>query len=634
MSAAGYTSVYLVVNMAQFMTDDTRLKFEGVRGTEKLARVIKHDWAKMLATPQSAFKCQEQFTTEIRKNRSESRMNIDEVAFATGIFKGVVLRQYSSPFYQVDKSKFHFPAELMENFQFKSLFLENWDRWDIHIRPSMTGMFIIRLTDYYDHHYGTNTAEFRTIASNVQSLQSSFDIPSALERRQELIREVNMGSSEAADKLKTIDSLIDWLAADDSLVSYLDYPRVQWQLAQEVCTRFINTIQNSIRISGEDELSFSRPRKNITTSLNDSFVVYHFNELYAPARIVEKKHWSKQKWKDNKEMMLTLKYNDLTDSPKVRESISQLIEGALLKKPSKNQNENSSIDSRRFPDQNQLIVDQIFETNFSTWNDELCLLTPRCCVVWPSRSAKNEYLYISSLPTTTSQVKYLWYWEAMERMIEFVVEIKLLSSLLEQESVLALNRFSATLSQMRHGLLNGNGEFDLKREEMLDLTNDAANLSRLVGLCRGLSTPQTWSRAEYASRKAAFFMRQLNIPDLIDHAETNVDNMTNLINHQDELYLASLSKKGNDQSRRLSVWFFIVSIIFSFILLVYSLPSFWVDALGLFADEVGGIRGDEQFSYLNDAIVQRTLFVGNLLPFLLIPGSIILYILFRRSNRS
>ena len=53
-------------------------------------------------------------------------------------------------------------------------------------------------------------------------------------------------------------------------------------------------------------------------------------------------------------------------------------------------------------------------------------------------------------------------------------------------------------------------------------------------------------RAEHAAEKARSFMDKLDIPQLIDHAETNVDNMTNLINHQDELYLANLSSRATN----------------------------------------------------------------------------------------
>ena len=127
-------------------------------------------------------------------------MSVDEVAFVTGIFKGVVLRNYSTPFYKVEKERFEFDPHLRENLQFKSLFLENWDRWEIHIRPTMTGLFIIRLTDYYDHRYGSGAAEFRTIASNVQGLQSSFDVPSALDYKAKVEAQLKEGDPEAADK--------------------------------------------------------------------------------------------------------------------------------------------------------------------------------------------------------------------------------------------------------------------------------------------------------------------------------------------------------------------------------------------------------------------------------------------------
>lgn len=247
----------------------------------------------------------------------------------------------------------------------------------------------------------------------------------------------------------------------------------------------------------------------------------------------------------------------------------------MLKRSPKDRD--SSRDSRRFPRQKQTDVDHLFSQNRSTWEDELCLLTPRCCVVWPSRQARQDDLYISTLPTITSRVKYIWYWEAMERMFEFIIEIKLLCSLVEHESVVALDRFSDTLSQMRRELLDE--KFRLRRRELANLSRDAANLSRLVALSHGLSTSQTWSRAEYAASKADYLMEQLSVPELLQHAETNVKNMTDLINHQDELYLANLSERSNAENRRLNGLFSFLSVI----LVIYALPSFWADSQELFA---------------------------------------------------
>lgn len=618
MSAAGYTTVYLVVNMFKFVAQKDLELFESIRGTQTFAQIIKQDWHELLTKTSCPFIHQEQFIDESTEDlNGDPRMSIDEVAFVTGIFKGIVLRNYTTPFYKVAKDQFQFDAALKENLQFKTLFLENWDRWEIHIRPTMTGLFIIRLTDYYDHRYGTSSAEFRKIASNVQGLQSSFDVPSALDYKANLEEQRSKGDPSAKEKLKTIDSLLAWLCVDQTVKNSFDYPRVQWQLAQEVCQRFIEAIGSTIQLSSKRSISLSRPKRNITSSFNDSFVLYHFNDLMAPGQLIERKQWSLADWKANRNKMFTLSFYDLHNSPRVKEGIAQLIEGAMLKRP--NLPEGSQKDVRRFPRQNRQMVNRLFQKNGSTWNDELCLLTQRSAVIWPSRHARNEDLYISTLPTTTSRVKYIWYWDAMERMLEFIIEVKLLSGLVERESVEALNEFSEALSQMRRDLLAGN--LDLRRERLVDLANEAANLSRLVGLCHGLSTPQTWSRAEYAIGKAKHFMNLLEIPALIDHAETNLDNMTNLINHQDELYLANLSERNNRANRRLTIAFFIASVI----LVVYSLPSFWFDTVGLFDTQ------PEQHM-MWDGLVIFVYWIGNILPILLVAGGAfyILYAWYRQ----
>lgn len=588
LSGAGYTVVYMVVNMNQFIAPNDHKRFEMIRGTGAFASIIRNEWESLLRSSDAPFVKEDQFIRPSKNEPiAEQRMDVDDVAFNTGIFKGVVLREFSAPFYRVDKSGFEFDPILKRNLQFKKLFLKNWEKWDIHVRPTMTGMFVIRLTNYHDHRYGTQAAEFRTISSNVQSLQSSFDIPSALEQENRLLFKINMGedTQEAEDDLDSVSGLLEWLGVETGEATRtIEYPRIQWQLAQEVCLRFTQSIGSAIILPHLASIEWCKPEKNITSSLNDSFTVYHFNDLFAPGRLIERPEWDQQKWKDSWDQTFTINYRHLEGSPRIREAIAQLIEGAMLKQqPSDNIEGQPQKDTRRFPPQNKDKVDEIFQSNFSTWSDELCLLTPRCAVIWPSKNARKDYIYISTLPTTTSKVKYVWYWGAMERMIEFIVEIKLLASLVELESVEALNRFSRTLNRMRRELLEEKPA--LRRQELAILAEDATNLSRLVGMSRRLSTAQTWSRAEYSAVKATYFMQQLNIPLLIQHAETNVDNMTNLINHQDELYLASLAERNNKSNRTLTRNLFIASLA----LLIYTLPSFWVDSNGLFAENLAYI---------------------------------------------
>lgn len=609
MHGAGYTTVYLVVNMNQFVADGDQKKFENVRGTTAFASIIRDEWEKILRGGNSPFSREEQFITPIKNGRNdEARMNVDEVAFNTGIFKGVVLREYSAPFYKVDKSAFDFIEPLRRNWQFKRLFLENWDNWDIHIRPTMTGMFVIRLTNLYDNQYGTQPAEFRTISSNVQNLQASFDIPSAFDVRDDLLAQIDKGIDveESMEDLDSIQCFLEWLGADENGLSLtMDYPRVQWQLAQEVCIRFLNAIGDSTRLPGRESIEWRQPKKNITSSLNDSYTVYRFNELYAPGRLIQRKQWSREKWKAEQDNLKTITLRDLNNSPRIKESIAQLIEGAMLKKATHPAEDSTGRDTKRFPRQTQAAIDKLFKNDYSSWDDELCLITPGCTVIWPSRKSQDHYLYISTLPTATSQVKYVWYWDAMERMIEFIVEIKLLANLIELKSLESLNKFSLTLNELRLGILEEQTKFELK--ELADLANEATNLSRLVSLARRLSTPQTWSRAEYAAEKARHFMIQLDIPTLINHAETNVDNMTALINHQDELYLANVSERNTKNGQARTLTLFLISLG----LIVYSLPSFWVDTAGLFAPDLPKLQATPFFDLL--AVANTTYKLGNLL---------------------
>ena len=63
------------------------------------------------------------------------------------------------------------------------------------------------------------------------------------------------------------------------------------------------------------------------------------------------------------------------------------------------------------------------------------------------------------------------------------------------------------------------------------------------------------------------------MPLLLEHIERNVSNINDLINHFDELYLASLSERGSKQSFWISAGLAGVSLAF----ILYTLPSFWAD---------------------------------------------------------
>jgi hypothetical protein len=216
------------------------------------------------------------------------------------------------------------------------------------------------------------------------------------------------------------------------------------------------------------------------------------------------------------------------------------------------------------------LVQNIFKHDAASWEDELCILTTRTAILIPSYKSRKDELLIATLPKTTSNFPYLRYWGAIERMIEFIIEIRVLSQLLERASFNLLEDLASIMSKIRSYLFSG----DIRLHERLpDLIEDAAHIRRLAALCQGLSNPQVWSRAEYAVKKATYLLEQLNVPTTLTHIERNIVSINSVADHVDEWYMADLAEQSNDMSTLLSLGLAAAS----FILTLLVLPSFWTD---------------------------------------------------------
>ena len=169
-SARGYTNVILVLNMKRFVAAEDQERFESIRGTSQLAETLRNGWwnAKSAKTP---------FTRNIHETKGEqtvNNMSTEQVGFATGVFRALFLEEHVVPTYLLKKEEIKFPKDLMDNFQFRNLFLHTWNTWKIYIRPTVTGMFVIRLTREYN-----SPRELVKIAEDVLKLHESLDVQSA-----------------------------------------------------------------------------------------------------------------------------------------------------------------------------------------------------------------------------------------------------------------------------------------------------------------------------------------------------------------------------------------------------------------------------------------------------------------------
>ncbi|MBT3391778.1 MAG: hypothetical protein HN413_15375 [Chloroflexi bacterium] len=556
--AAGQTSVVLVLNMKRFIAPEDQARFEELRGSPELVRVLQKNWPAQLQQGYAFRPAKPNEILDPHDNQAVARMSPEEIGFVTGIFRQIMLEDYSPPEYSVIKEHIRFPEPIWENLQFKKLFREIWFNWEISVRPTMTGMFIIKLKQSYP-----TPTPILQIASDVLGLQMSFDIPGALNWMEKLQKVYANDQLALQEKEASVKEFLKWLGGNHNHSipdAYVDYAPVQWQLAMEICRRFVQEIGLNIPFGQNGPVKLQVPDPQLSPPLHDAYVIYRFNELTAPGNALKKKGGGKNH--------ILVSPSDIQNSRFVRRGLAQLIEGSILKNQ-RNDSPNGS--ERRFARPRKTQIDALMDTDKASWVDELCLLTARSTIIMPSRKARNDELFISTLPAATSQVNYLWYWEAIERLLEFVIEVRVLVQLVERNSATLMQEFVRMLRHTRTSLLDG--DLEINRDVLIQLSNRAANLSRLSGLGQGLSNPQLWGRAEFAVEKASYLFQRLGVPLLLQHTERNVNHINDLINHVDELYLASISERSNRQSFWVSAGLAGVSLAF----ILYTLPSFWID---------------------------------------------------------
>jgi len=563
-SAKGYTNVILVLNMKRFVHEQDQARFERVRGRDEFAHTLREVWPQKLID-------QEKFITieeEKRRRGYPDYMSTEQVGFATGVFRSLMLEKFSFPAYAMDKEKVRFSDELMTNFQFKTLFMRIWNKWSIYIRPTNTGFFVIRLTN----RHLDQPRPFIKLAQDILRLQESLDIRSAQKWLQHARERYTNDSASLLVKERSVQSFLEWLGVDENYSGDVLYYPVQWRLAMEVCGLFVDAIGSEIFVDGEkNPIRLEVPKPSISIPLHDSYVVHHFTDLMADEILVKRA----QPNKANKNSQISIGLNDIRNSPQIRQAFINLAEGALLKTdfqidPMETQDETTS----SFPKHHWKIVDDLLNQNQATWIDELCLMNSRTAIILPSPTWRDHEILVSSVPSSTLQVNYHRYWGAIERMIEFVVEIRVMAQLIESASYDVLADLAERIHITQSKLFTGDIIMD---EKLPELASKAASLRRQAALCQSLSHPQLWSRADFAISKADHILGQLGVPRILEHVERNINSIVDFMNHIDELYLADLSEKSNDTTTVLSL----VLAAASFTLTLLMLPSFWADIWGI-----------------------------------------------------
>jgi hypothetical protein len=343
------------------------------------------------------------------------------------------------------------------------------------------------------------------------------------------------------------------------------------------------------------------PEPGAAQPVHDSYVIYHLDELLTTLHREPTWTVSEPVYRIEERMRIVTT-DDLRYSKDIRQHVANLLEGALLRKRPDDKDDDGA-PPPYFPQPDSRHVDKVFRHDLSTWDDELCLLSSRAAVILPSRRAARSELYIATLPTRDddTSVMYGQYWMALERMIEFVAEIRVLAQLLERASEDILQEFVITLRTMREDMLRDYLHIDRHRMVLTDLVNASANLSRLVSVCQSMSNPQVWSRAEYGADKAEYLLLEMKVSTLLSHTERNVASLTSLVNHVDELYLAGLSEDNN----RDTFWLSLVMASLSLSIILFSLPSFWAD--------IDQLAPGTVTAFISDGIIPALTMLGSVL---------------------
>lgn len=558
-SAKGFTNVILVLNMKRFVREEDQDRFERIRGREEFAQALRESWPQKLAAQDKFITVEE----DKRRFGRPDKMSTEQVGFAIGVFRTLMLEKYTFPAYALDKEKVEFRNELMTNFQFKNLFWRQWGKWNIYVRPTNTGFFIIRLT----HRYPQKARSFLKLAQDVVRLQESLDVHSAQNWLKDAREKYAHNPEELAKKERSVRAFLEWLGVDENYAGDVFYYPVQWRIAMEVCSLFVEKIGSEIHVKGEETIHLQAPKPSISIPLHDSYVVHHFIDLLASGEFVERAR-PKQ---SNKYAQLAAELNDVRKSPQIRQEFVNLCEGAILKTGlAENPLETMDENTISFPKHGWKIVDELLNGNQATWIDELCLMNSKTAILWPSKKWHESDLLVSSVPGSTLQVIYRRYWDAIERMIEFVVEIRVMAQLIESASYDLLRDIAEKIHQTRFELFSGDIKID---GDLPRLVASAASLRHQAALCQSLSHPQLWSRADFAISKANYLLDQLGVPRILEHVERNINSIVEFVNHIDELYLADLSEKSNENAN----WLSMVLAAASLTLTVLIIPSFWAD---------------------------------------------------------
>lgn len=613
-SARGYTSVIMVMNLSRFIHPEDKNFFHALRGSKAFHQVMEEQWHPKIK--QSRW-----FNPVSNSIGNEGSMSPADAGFATGVFRQYLLETALCHTYQFNKPAYEseFPAALKTNFQFKNIFLPVWGRWEIFVRPSVFGMLVIRLTRRYPQ-----STPLEQIASDVVKLQAPFDVYSATRWLKTLEEKLADDTIKLEEKRRSVQELLHWLQRGHPESEEIPhYSPAQWQLAMEISKAFVQSLGCETNVHNR-QIRFSQPQMKDSHPLHDAYVIYHIDALNASPYILPsyrrqmKTDPQKAKlWAQNPRFTVPVTVEDLFTSKTVRQRLRNLLEGSLLRHPDKRPDtpDSSTGSARYFPRIRLELLDVLREQNLATWHDELCVMNSHAALIIPSHKERESDLFISTLPTEikTSRVTYTQYWQAVELLIEFVAEVRVLAQLIEHSSTHLLQNCVEMLHKTRRGVILRKSPKVL--QEFNQVISQTANLSRLLAIAQTLNNPASWSRTDFALSKATYLLNACHVPASLQHAAENITNLNALVEHLDELFLADSAS----QRERLNFLSSMAITALSLVLTILMLPSFWADLKQLGSSKIPSIFSGEWLTRIN--------FIGSWLAVSLIIFSIVILLI-------
>lgn len=580
---AGTTTHFVVLNMYQFVDRGNdehgfpyRFRLDQVRGQRDFARVLDEDWQRLI---------NENSESKFRAQTDEERIGSPErVGFATGLFRSSMLQKYQSPLFHVDIAALlrSMPeyALFSGSSQFKPIaeaFIED-SFWKVALRPTVLGTFVVHFVHRQPEGLPINAIDYQ-----LKNLQRVFDILPLLKAHQAV------RTGRVVDEQTKHDAaLYRWLSRNmgaegashqpqvDSrrhrnpgrYTHPMDLVTVRLQLATTIAREFLRCVTDydrCVRVvtvptaRGEKEVRFT-VKFSIDEPMNapvlESYTIHHIDKLTHGGVAVCRSDLDRN---DANEI----------DIPRIRRQLTRLLEGSVLF------DSTQPHDTQTDPLIKENVAKKLFESDQATWQDELCLMTAHATMLWPS----NKYQDFRVTTMThmekpdRSPFRYKDYWVALERMIEFILEIRMLVQVLDRASGQVVEDFVVHLDHTRRGMVNN--DIELTPAEMTRLSSRAANVSRLVSMGQSLSSPSNWCRVESAIHKATYLIDLLAIPQFLKDIEFDANTLINLVNHLDDLYAANLSEEGNRSSERLTLTLAAASLLTS----ILGLASFLADII-------------------------------------------------------